>query len=346
MRQQATSSGGFETVFSSRLHNGQMCSYGGNLIRIGDGKRRLREQGLKRVVNTTIDSTAGEVHSQLLSSLQCEEANLDLENVPADVSRAYQAIADDPSYKHFVHIPNRIIRCIDYFGIGCDRLLTRARLQAYYLFIGVVDDAIDSGQIGTGRLVLDYLSTPLPLFDEAVCRSRVKLITEILKSQACDETYSVMVGKLQELYEEVVRERAATSIDSYIEQRKSVGALTAELSYVLVRPALLPEGGDHQALCRFMKEVGAIGCLVDSLIDLRADRRLGLLGFKPRISDYAKLIVDILRDGLRVSLKHPGLAGLFLQAIGDNVQDRFRAGRSFAQPAFVSDRKAEPASVA
>jgi hypothetical protein len=295
------------------------------------------------VSNTTIDLTNGEVPRQLPSSPHCKAGGAELENVPSGVGRAYQAVADDPKYKHFVRIPDRIIRCIDYFGIACDRLVTRARLQAYYLFIGVVDDAIDSGQIGTGRLILDYLSTPLPLFNEAVRRSRVKLITEILKCQAGDETYPLMVSKLQELYEEVVRERAATSIDSYIEHRKSVGALTAELSYVLIRPAL---HGEQETLCQFMKEVGAIGCLVDSLIDLRADRRLGLLGFKPGIMDHRKLIGSILRDGLRVSLKHPGLAGLFVQAIADNVQDRFRAGRSFAQGSFVSDRKAEPASVA
>lgn len=280
------------------------------------------------------------------SSSQCEVGNAELENLRAEVSRAYQAIADDPKYKHFVRIPDRIIRCIDYFGIQCDRLVTRARLQAYYLFIGVVDDAIDSGQIGTGRLVLDYLSTPQPSFDEMVRRSRVKLVTEILKGHVSSGTYPLMVGKLQELYEEVVKERAATSIDSYIEYRKSVGALTAELSYLLVRPALLPEGGGHEELCRFMKEVGAIGCLIDSLIDLRADRRLGLLRFKPRFPDYARLIADILRDGLRLSLKHPGLVGLFLQAIGDNVQDRFRTGARLAEPSLVTDRKAEPASVA
>lgn len=282
----------------------------------------------------------------MLPSTQSKVGNAELESVPADVARAYEAIANDLKYKHFVRIPDRIIRCIDYFEIGCDRLVTRVRLLAYYLFIGVVDDAIDSGQIGTGRLILDYLSTPLPLFDEAVQRSNVRLVTEILKCQACNETYPLMVGKLQELYEEVVRERAATSIDSYVEHRKSVGALTAEVSYVLVRPSLRPGSGDHEALCRFMKDVGAIGCLVDSLIDLRADRRLGLLGFKPRISDHARLITEILRDGLSVSLKHPGLAGLFLQAIGDNVQDRFHAGPRLAEPSRVSERKAEPASVA
>lgn len=272
-----------------------------------------------------------------------EAGNLSPENNPAEVELAYEAIAADPRYTHFVHIPDRIIQCVDYFGIACDRVVTRSRLHAYYLFIGVVDDSIDSGQIGTGRLILDYLSTRVPLFEETVRRSRVKLITEILKCHAETETYPLMLNKLRQLYEEVVRERAATSIESYLEHRRSVGALTAEISYVLIRPGL---SGEHETLCRLMKQVGAIGCLVDSLIDLSADRRLGLLGFKPRISDYAKLIVNILRDGLRVSLRHPRLAGLFLRAIGDNVQDRFRAERNSPQPSFVSDRKAEPASVA
>jgi len=262
--------------------------------------------------------------------------------LPASVRGAYNDLADDPRYQHFVRIPDRIIRCIDYFGIACDRVVTRARLEAYYLFIGVVDDSIDSGQIETGGVILDYLSTRVPLFDETVRRSRVKLITEVLKYQADEETYPLMLDKLRQLYGEVVKERAATSIESYLGHRRSVGALTAEISYELIRPSL---SGEHQMLCRLMKQVGAIGCLVDSLIDLSADRRLGLLEFKPGISDYAKLIANILRDGLRVSLRHPGLVGLFLRAVADNLGDRFRAGPGLPQPSFVSERKAEPASV-
>ena len=263
--------------------------------------------------------------------------------LPASVSRAYHHLATDPKYQHFVRIPDRILQCIDYFGIRCDRVVTRTRLHAYYLFIGVVDDSIDSGQIGNGRLILDYLNTAVPLFDETVRRSRVKLITEILKCQTDDETRPLMLNKLRQLYEEVIRERAATSIESYLEHRRSVGALTAEISYLLIRPVL---SGEHEPLRRFMKQVGAIGCLVDSLIDLRADRSLGLLGFNPGVRDYSKLIKCILRDGLRMSLKHPGLSRLFVAAIFDNVQDRFRAERRSSQPSFVSDRKAEPASVA
>lgn len=266
-----------------------------------------------------------------------------MENLPSDVRQAYQNLADLPQYQHFVRIPDRIIQCIDYFGITCDRPVTRARLLAYYLFIGVVDDAIDSGRIDAGRLILEDFSTPAPVFDEAAKRSSVRLITQILKATISDKIYPQMVNQLKELYGEVVSERAATSIDTYVEHRKSVGSLTAELSFVLIQ---MDFSGEHETLLRFMKQVGAIGCLVDSLLDLSHDRRLGLLGFKPRMTDYVKLIICILRDGLQVSLRHPGLGGLFLRAIADNVHDCFRAERDSQRHSFIADRKDKAASVA
>jgi len=266
-----------------------------------------------------------------------------MENLPSDVKQAYRNLADLTKYQHFVRIPDRIIQCIDYFGIACDPVIVRSRLHAYYLFIGVVDEAIDSGRIDAGKLILEDLSRPASGFDDETRRSSTRLITEILKVHISDRTYPTTMDKLRELYSKVVGERCATSIDSYIEQRKSVGSLTAELSFVLIQPHL---NNNHQTLLRFMKQVGAIGCLVDSLIDLSNDRRLGLLGFRPRIRDYAKLIICILDSGLRVSLRHPGLGGLFLEAIADNVRDRFRAGRDHSQLSFVSERKDKAASVA
>src|SRR5882762_7445599 len=138
-----------------------------------------------------------------------------MESLPGDVSRAYRNLAGDPKYQHFVRIPDRIIQCIDYFGIACDQASARKRLHAYYLFIGVVDDAIDSGRIDAGRLILDSLRTPAPVFGEAARHSNVSLITEILKIQISDGTYPMVLDKLQELYGKVVSERSATSIDSY-----------------------------------------------------------------------------------------------------------------------------------
>ena len=264
-----------------------------------------------------------------------------METPPSNIQSSYDDLARDPKYQHFARIPDRIINCIDYFGIACNRGVTQARLQAYYLFIGVVDDAIDSGRIDTGPLVFDYLGRAAPVFHEAMPRSSVRLMTEVLKSHLCDVTQPLMIDKLRELYDEIVSEPGATSIESYIERRKSVGSLTAELSFILIQPVLT---GELEKLHHFMMQVGAIGCLVDSLIDLRADRRLGLLGFKPTLTDYAKLSRSTLNEGLRLSLKHPGVFGLFVRAINDNVRDRFRSERELPQP--ISDTKSEAPSVA
>jgi len=60
---------------------------------------------------------------------------------------------------------------------------------------------------------------------------------------------------------------------------------------------------------------------------LKADARLGLLGFRPTFGDYLQLISQLLRDGGGILLKHSRLLGLFLEAITDNLLDfRFRRG--------------------
>jgi hypothetical protein len=265
-----------------------------------------------------------------------------MENLPIEVRQAYRNLAELPQYQHFVRIPGRIIQCIDYFGITCDKTLVRERLHAYYLFIGVVDDAIDSGGIGAGTSILEFLRTPAPEFDDEARHSSVRLLTEVLKIHISERAYPVLLDRLRALYGEVISELSATSVDSYIVHRKSVGALTAELSYLLIHPDL----GDHnKTLCEFMKRVGALGCLIDSLIDLNKDRRLGLLAFHPGMMAYTKLMATILRNGLRVSFKHPRLYGLFLRAVLDNIRDPFRAELT-PRTAFAPHRKDKAASVA
>ena len=265
------------------------------------------------------------------------------ENLPPDIQRAYRAIADDPKYAHFIRIPDRIMRCVDYFGINCNRVTAKDRLLAYYIFIGVIDNALDSAHIETGRLVLEYLKTPLVCFDEACINSDERLVTETLKSKISEESYVSIREKLGRLYQRVLRERGATSICELIRFRKAVGALTADVSYLLIRSSINRE---HEGLRRFMKKVGAVGCLVDSVIDLGADRRLGLLRFRPSIGDYAQLIRHALIEGLKVLFAYPALFGLFLPAIIDNLRDRFGQRQPVASGRIVSDKKDQLARVA
>jgi hypothetical protein len=61
------------------------------------------------------------------------------------------------------------------------------------------------------------------------------------------------------------------------------------------------------------------------MIDLRADDRRGLLGFRPTAADYLELTGQTLREGLKLLLKHPRLLGLFMEAVRDNWRDQFHA---------------------
>src|SRR6266403_3037782 len=80
--------------------------------------------------------------------------------------------------------------------------------------------------------------------------------------------------------------------------------------------------GDHEGLRVFMAKVGAVGCLVDSLIDLNSDRRQGLLNFRPTAYCYFILMLAAMTEGLAIAVRHPRLVGLFFQAIADNLRDR------------------------
>jgi len=253
------------------------------------------------------------------------------QRMPAHISQRYEDIACDGRYQHFVRIPPRIVRCLDHFGIESNRTLVRKRLLAYYLFIGVVDETLDFGNLNIGKRVLEYFERPFSGVDEQAGASTVELVTEVLKRHITVENRCLISMKLAELYSEVVREQAATSIDAYIEHRKTIGTRTADLSYLLIQDLL---GGDTGSLRQLMKQVGKVGCLIDSMIDLNIDWRFGLLSFKPSTMDRIKLTACALREGARTLLQYPSLTGLFLAAIADNIRDPFRTGRH--TPPFIT----------
>jgi hypothetical protein len=209
-----------------------------------------------------------------------------------------------------------------YFNVSSSRGDVKGRLLPYYLFIGVVDDVIDSGGLEAGREILKQLEDRTLFFNEETKRSRAKLVTEVLKFHISPDIYPLVLAGLEELYQAVVLERQSKTMRAYIEQRKVIGRLTAKLSYLLIRPLL---EGEHKDLCRFLKTIGEVGCLIDSVIDLRADNRLGLLSFRPTLKDYLKLTGQMLREGLKVTLRHPRLLGLFLEAVSDDLFDRLWA---------------------
>ncbi|HEX5707985.1 MAG TPA: hypothetical protein VFX96_11855 [Pyrinomonadaceae bacterium] len=240
---------------------------------------------------------------------------------PAESS--YRVLARLPRYGHYARIPARVCRCLEHFGATFDGRAVAERLLAYYLFIGVADDAIDSRGVEAGREILRRLAED---DDGPRAVSALALATGELRRHVAPEARARVFALLEELAGAVVGERRAASVAAYIEERRRVGRLTAEVSYVLVEP-LVAGGGD--ALRGFLARVGEVGCLVDSLVDFRADARAGAFGFAPNARGRLRLARRTIADGARLLFARPRLAPLFFAAVVDVVRDRrARAGAS------------------
>jgi AcrR family transcriptional regulator len=244
----------------------------------------------------------------------------------------YQAISEDFRYRHYVRIPGRVCRSLDYFNVTADHQLVEERLCSYYLFIGVADQVIDSLGLDAGREILIELSKTSS-WNEETSSSPVEVVTEVLKSHIDLEMLPTVLTKLEELYEAVVRERESSTMAAYIEERRVVGGLTAEISYLLIRSLLKNESKE---LACFFHKIGEVGCLVDSVIDLRSDHQRRLLAFRPTPKDYLELISAMLHAGLPMVFKHPRLLGLFLAAVSDDLLDLFRGRETDLAPLRLS----------
>ena len=154
-------------------------------------------------------------------------------------------------------------------------------------------------------------------------------MTEVLKRHIDPFVHQQILDRFCELHEANLAERRAPTMNEYIEQRRLVGNLTAELSYLLICDCVSSEMTDCRGL---MKEVGAVGCLVDSIVDARDDKRAGSISFRPTLFDFMVLTLRTLLDGARIGLKHPRMMLLFLEAIRDNFYDRRRSLYSATSP--------------
>jgi hypothetical protein len=105
-------------------------------------------------------------------------------------------------------------------------------------FIGVADAAIDAGRVEAGRKILEQLGAGAQSFDGETARSAAGLATEALRRHIGPAPHPALPARLGELYNAVVGERNSETMRAYIEQRKAVGQLTAEVSYLLIRPLM------------------------------------------------------------------------------------------------------------
>jgi hypothetical protein len=240
---------------------------------------------------------------------------------PEWIAQRYDAVVKDAKYFQFANIPDRIIRCLELVATIRQTETMRARLLAYSLFIGVVDDEVELAGSEIGDQLLNRLANPLSFFDEAAQISKAHFMTEILKQHIGPEVHEEVLARFRDLHRTNLSERTARTVKTYIGQRKSVGRLTAEISYLLIRDCVSFEAID---CCRLMKEVGAVGCLLDSVIDTRTDQRSGNISFRPTLIDFLVLSLATFVAGLRIILKYPRMLSLFWEGMRDNFKDRKR----------------------
>ena len=236
----------------------------------------------------------------------------------------YQGLLTDPRFFQFANIPDRIIRCLHFYGIDGDMERVRSVLLAYYLFIAVTDDAIDGADCDAGELILARLAKPFVCLNEEVVCSDAEFLAERLKMHFPASISAVLRRKLRTLYRINFQERRAGTMRAFVETRRLLGALTADVSFLLIRDQL---AGDALQVRKLMRQVGAVGCLVDSIVDARDDRRAGLLSFRPSFIDWLFLYAQTFALGAKIGLRHPGLIALFADAIADNIRDRRRSSQ-------------------
>jgi hypothetical protein len=227
------------------------------------------------------------------------------------------SIYTHPCFQHYIRIPERICNSLDFFQIDYDRPNVHEILKSFYLFIGIVDDAMDRISFSIARNVLDQLKQ-INSFSESVMEVPYKLATELLKKQIDPSVYDAVLNRFSQLCDEVYYERCSHNISEYIQHRKNIGHFTAEISYLLIEPFLSERDPE---ILRFFCKVGEAGCLVDSLIDLRSDYENGLIEFRPNLSGYVKVLTHAASIGIPLLWRYPKLMNVFYEAVVDNCRD-------------------------
>jgi len=239
----------------------------------------------------------------------------------SQVELRYAHLAADPRFFQFANIPDRIIKCLKFYGIAHDEFRVRSALLAYYIFIGVTDEVIDR-QGDDGQTILARITKPSVYLHESLGCSDAQFMAEILKRHFPLRASHQIRAKFRTLYRINLAERRVRTMSDFLKTRKLLGRVTADISYLLVRDHLW---NDEWKLRNLMRDVGAAGCLIDSLVDARADRRAGILAFRPSFFESLRLATETFLLGARLGFRHFGLRSLFAQAIVDNIRDRRRS---------------------
>ena len=237
----------------------------------------------------------------------------------APIARRCDALAWSGPYRQYARSPRRVCQALDHVGVSYDRTAVLDRLQAWFIFMAVADDAIDHGSLAAGADLLARMDQPLDTVTEQT--PAATLIAELLKRHMDDACRAAVLDDLAVVYRSLVGEREARTFADFLPARRQLGFSCSTMNYALIEPLL----GPHPPWLRhFFGEIGDVGTLVDSLFDYPVDRLRGEIQFPLTPAVYLQTLSATATLGTRLALRHPRLIPLFLAASWDNLGDLLR----------------------
>lgn len=256
-----------------------------------------------------------------LQDIVTEDIEMEISNsqIPL-VKEIIEGLIQNKKYVHYLQIPDRVSAFLDYFEIQYDDYNVQISLSTYFLWLKVADNEIDENSQTIGDRIKDRLVDPEIKINKETNSEPVLLLTEILKNQVNKSVYDSFVGGLNELYDAVLQERYSSTMTQYIINRKNVGRLTAYCAFEIMKPYL---DNRQEIFLEFFQRLGSLGCLVDSVVDIKRDAEDGMLRFKPSINDRIKLYLNTIKEGTELLFKYPGLYRCFLNSTANVIREKY-----------------------
>lgn len=229
-------------------------------------------------------------------------------------------LLQDEKYAPYLKIADKVPHFLDYFQMDYDKQGVKTSLSLYFLWLKCIDEELDTGDEHIGEQVKQNLLNSQPNITEEIIASTPLLLSEVLKVQTTPATYHHLLENLHELYDSTLSEKTAPSMSQYIYQRKKSGILTAQGAFIMMEPHLLTH---NHKFVSFFQQLGALGNIVDSVVDLRNDIHSQTYSFHVTFLDVVQLYTQTSKDAIKVILQHPRLVKQFSKSAVNVLKNSF-----------------------
>jgi len=217
------------------------------------------------------------------------------------------ALRRKPEYFSYLRVPKKVCEYLQYFKVNHEAKEIMGRLDIFFLWLKNVDECLDSKNVN-GKVFLDrFQENEINMENDDIYEGII--LTDILREITLNQNQDVLKG-LGELYGAVLLEKDAENMHNLIEAKEKIGEHCASSTITIISPYM----EKNERFNRFFIELGVIGNLADTIVDIKKDYKNGGIKFKLRFSEYIELYDRFLIKGAGMIIKHPLLIKSFLDS--------------------------------